>query len=227
VVEPALNPPSPPDAGGNRPSPLILAAIAAAGLAVFGVFALLLPSLIGGGTTSSPTSRVPNAAGPSGVTAGPSADGPSGAAPTPSAVAPPSATATTVPAVVGNTRFEQQVVALINNERRRGHCPALRVDGKLRAAARAHSSDMATKNFVGHTGTDGSSATDRMQKAGYPQGLSELLNRGADTPPAVVRAWTRDRSDRADLLDCGARAVGIGVAFRGKTAYWTADFGRA
>jgi len=224
VVEPA---PSPPDAGSNRPSPLILAAIAAGGLAVFGVFALLLPSLIGGGTASNPSPPVPNAALPSGVTAAPSPDGPSAAVPTPSGAVPPSATATTVPAVVGNARFEQQVVAFINNERRRGHCPALRADGKLRAAARAHSADMATNNFVSHTGTDGSSATDRMQKAGYPQGLSELLARGADSPQAVVRSWTRDRSDRAQLLDCDARAIGVGVAFRGKTAYWTADFGRA
>jgi uncharacterized protein YkwD len=163
------------------------------------------------------------------VTVAPSLDGPSAAgtpAPTPSAV-PPSATATTVPATVGNARFEQQIVALINNERRRGHCPALRVDGKLRAAARSHSADMATHNFVGQTGSDGSSAIDRMQKAGYPQGLSELLARGADNPQAVVRSWTRDRSDRAQLMDCDARAIGVGVAFRGKTAYWTADFGRA
>ncbi len=221
MVEPQ---PNLPDVPGNRPSPLVLAAIAASGLAVFGVFALLLPSLIGGGSPSTPP--VHNAAPPAGVTVAPSQDGPSAAAPTPS-TAPTSAAATTVPAVVGNTRFEQQVVALINNERRHGHCPALRVDGKLRAAARSHSADMATNNFVGQTGTDGSSALVRMQKAGYPQGLSELVARGGDGPQAVVRSWTRDKSDRAELLDCGARAIGVGVAFRGKTAYWTADFGRA
>jgi uncharacterized protein YkwD len=228
VVEPLVEPPpSPSDVSGNRPSLLVLATITAGGLAVFGVFALLLPSLIGGGSPSAPP--VHNAASPAGVTAAPAQDGPSAAAasaPAPSA-GPPSATATTVPATVGNPRFEQQVVALINNERRHGHCPALRVDGKLRAAARSHSADMATHNFVGPTGTDGSSALERMQKAGYPQGLSELVARGGDNPQAVVRSWTRDRTDRAELLDCGARAIGVGVAFRGRTAYWTADFGRA
>ena len=227
TVEPAPTPSAgAPDAAGNRPSPLVLAAIAAGALAVFGVFALLLPSLIGGGSPTSATPPVHNAQPPAGVTAAPSADVPSAAAPTPSAV-PTSAAVTTVPAVVGNTRFEQQVVALINNERRHGHCPALRVDGKLRAAARSHSADMATNNFVSHTGTDASTAIDRMQQAGYPQGLSELLARGGDNPQAVVRSWSRDKADRADLLDCGARAIGVGVAFRGRTAYWTADFGRA
>jgi uncharacterized protein YkwD len=226
TVEPApTRPAGAPDAPGNQPSPLVLAAIAAGALAVFGVFALLLPSLIGGGSPTSAGPPVHNAQPPGGVTAAPSADVPSAAAPTPSAV--PARSATTVPAVVGNTRSEQQVVALINNERRRAHCPALRVDGKLRAAARSHSADMATNNFISHTGTDGSSATDRMQKAGYPQGLSELLARGGDNPQAVVRSWSRDKADRAELLDCGARAIGVGVAFRGRTAYWTADFGRA
>jgi uncharacterized protein YkwD len=228
VVLPVVeSPPSPSDVSGNRPSLLVLATIAAGGLAVFGVFALLLPSLIGGGSPSAPP--VHNAASPAGVTAAPSQNAPSTAATSASApsAGPPSATATTVPATVGNTRFEQQVVALINNERRHGRCPTLRVDGKLRAAARSHSADMATNTFVGQTGTDGSSAIDRMQKAGYPQGLSELVARGGDSPQAVVRSWTRDRADRAELLDCGARAIGVGVAFRGKTAYWTADFGRA
>jgi uncharacterized protein YkwD len=86
---------------------------------------------------------------------------------------------------------------------------------------------MASNAFVDETGTDGSSPDDRMQTAGYPQGLGETLNRGADSPQAVVRAWTKGRSDRSELLDCGAKSIGVGVAFRGKTAYWTADFGRA
>jgi uncharacterized protein YkwD len=227
VPPPEDPPPTPPDPTGNRPSALVLAAIAAAGLAIFGVFALLLPLLIGGGSQSTARPPVQNAAAPPGGTPAPSEPGPSAAAPTPSAVATPTTAATTVPVMTGNARFEQQVVGFINNERRRAHCQPLRLDAKLRTAARGHSADMATNAFVDQTGTDGSSPAERMRKAGYPQGLGETLNRGADSPQAVVRAWTKDRSDRSEILDCGAKAIGVGVAFRGKTAYWTADFGRA
>jgi uncharacterized protein YkwD len=226
VPPPEDQPPTPADPTGSRPSVLVLAAIGAGGLAVFGVFALLLPLLIGGGSQSSARPPVQNAAAPPGVTAAPSEPGPSAAALSPSTAATPTTATTTVPVVTGNARFEQQVIGAINSERRRAHCQPLRMDGKLRAAARGHSADMATNGFVDHTGTDGSSPTGRMQKAGYPQGLGETLNRGADSPSAVVRAWTRDRSDRSELLGCGAKAIGVGVAFRGRTAYWTADFGR-
>jgi uncharacterized protein YkwD len=224
VFLPAIEPPEPVEPPSNRPSPVVLAAIAAGTLAVFGVFALLLPSLIGGSSPSASSPTVQNAAPLPPVTQAPTETPPSAA---PTATATPSAATTTAAAVVGNARFEQQVFGLVNAERRRSHCEPLRMDGKLRAAARAHSADMATNNVVGHTGSDGSSPADRMRKAGYPQALSENLARGPGSPQVVVRAWMRDRADRANILDCDARAMGVGVAFRGRTPYWTQDFGRA
>jgi uncharacterized protein YkwD len=226
---PAVEPPGPEpvEPPNNRPSPVVLAAIAAGALAVFGIFALLLPSLIGGSSPSGGTSTVQNAAPPPPVTQAPTETPPSAAVATPSATAPPSTATTTAAAVAGNARFEQQVLGLVNAERRRGHCQPVRMDDKLRAAARAHSADMATNNFVDHTGSDGSSPADRMRKAGYPQALSENLARGPGSPQAVVRAWMHDRSDRANILDCDARAMGVGVSFRGRTPFWTQDFGRA
>src|SRR5947207_3526593 len=47
-------------------------------------------------------------------------------------------------------RIEDQVVVLVNEARRRHGQPPLRVDERLRGAARAHSSDMRTRSYLGH-----------------------------------------------------------------------------
>jgi uncharacterized protein YkwD len=211
----------------RRPGPVVIAAIVAGVLVVFGLSALVIPPMLSGGSNTTATGG--NAAGaappPAAETSteptaepstGPSAD----VSPTASAKASPTA------AVAGNARLEEQVLALVNNERRRARCDAVRMDERLRTAARTHSADMAQTNRVDQTGSDGSSPLDRMRKAGYPQGLAEILARGDDSAQEVVRNWLRDRSDRNAILDCDAKAIGVGVALRGRTPFWTLDTGR-
>ena len=213
----------------GRPGPVALAAIVAAVLVLFGVGAIVIPELTAGGTT----------------TAGRSATDPTGAAAPPIAVATsdpanpdvisdtptPDATATTArpgqSAVAGNPRFEDQVVSLVNDERRKARCQPVRMDDNLRTAARAHSVDMAANTFVDHTGSDGSSPQDRMRQAGYTQGLSENVDRGHNSPQDVMKAWMHNGDDRGNILNCAARAIGVGIAYHGRTPYWTQNFGLA
>jgi uncharacterized protein YkwD len=206
----------------QRLGPVGIAAIIAAVLVLFGVGALVVPLLTSQSTGSGQAARPP--AGASGVTDVTASD-----AATPSAAPStgPSSAVPSLPTAPGNPQFENEVVALVNAERGRAHCQPVRNDERLRAAARAHSVDMATNNFVNHTGSDGSSPLDRMQRAGYGQGLSEDIARGGQRSQDVVRSWMHDKQDRANILDCDARAVGVGLAYRGRTAYWTQNFGRA
>jgi uncharacterized protein YkwD len=213
----------------GRPGPVALAAIVAGVLALFGVGAIVIPELTSSGTK----------------TAGQSGTGPTGAAAPPIAAATsdpanpdvisdtptPDTTATTArpgqSGVTGNPRFEDQVVSLVNDERRKAHCQPVRADGNLRTAARAHSADMAVNTFVDHTGSDGSSPQDRMRQAGYTQGLSENIDRGHNRPQDVMKAWMHNGDDRGNILNCAAKAIGVGIAYHGKTPYWTQNFGRA
>jgi len=211
----------------RRPGPVAMAAIAAGLLVVFGLSALVIPSILpGGSNTTEAGGKAAGAAPPpaAATSAEPTADPTTG----PSAEASPTTSAKASPttAVAGDARLEEQVVALVNNERRRARCDAVHMDERLRTAARTHSADMARTNDVDQTGSDGSSPLDRMRKAGYPQGLGEILARGQDSAQEVVRNWLRDRSDRNTILDCDAKAIGVGVAFRGRTPYWTLDTGR-
>jgi uncharacterized protein YkwD len=213
----------------GRPGPVAIAAIVASVLVIFGVGAIVIPELTSGGTAT--TNRA--GTGPTGAAAPPVTVATSDPA-NPDVISDtptPTATSTTAhptqSAVTGNPKFEDQVVSLVNDERRKAHCQPVRMDDKLRTAARAHSVDMAVNNFVDHTGTDGSSPQDRMRTAGYTQGLSENIDRGHNSPQDVMKAWMHNGDDRGNILNCAAKAIGVGIAYRGKTPYWTQNFGRA
>jgi uncharacterized protein YkwD len=138
--------------------------------------------------------------------------------PTPMATANPSSTSTT-------GAPDEQVLSMINAERAKARCPALRSDDRLRTSANDHSTDMATRNYFSKKGRDGSSPADRMTQAGYDRPLDENIAMGQRSTRQVVDGWMHSRSDKANIVDCAARAIGVSVAYRGSTAYWTVDFG--
>jgi uncharacterized protein YkwD len=136
----------------------------------------------------------------------------------------------------------QQVVDLINQERISHGCQPLNVSPQLSAAAQAHSQDMALNNFVGHTGSDGSSLGERLTRAGYDWRMAaENIAAGQPTPEVVVASWMGSSSHRAHILNCALRDIGIGYYYQpddqpnvrlsnGRTggpfrSYWTQDFG--
>jgi len=123
---------------------------------------------------------------------------------------------------------EAQVIALTNQQRGANGCAALRTDGRLTAAARAHSTDMVTRDFFSHTGSDGSDFVTREARAGYSAASAENIAWGWSTADVVVREWMNSPGHRANILNCGNVAVGVGLAKKSDgTPYWTQDFGRA
>jgi hypothetical protein len=105
----------------------------------------------------------------------------------------------------------------------------LSVDIRLVEAARLHSQDMASHNFLSHTGTGGSYFADRIDDAGYPwRSASENIAAGYTTAAAVVTGWMNSSGHRATLLSTSYRHVGIGYAYAPSASYrhyYTADFG--
>jgi uncharacterized protein YkwD len=206
-----------------RLGPTGIAAIVAGVLILFGLGAVIIPALTDGGGRS----KADNAAFPADVPSAPApvdvaSSGAVGASESP----PPATPRTTLVAADFNTGYEDRVVELINNERRREKCVALRVDSRLRTAARAHAADMAAKDFTGPRGSDGSDPAERAVAAGYGDLADELTAKGGD-PGGVVKHWRRDDGDRDVLVDCDVTSIGVGAAMRGRTAYWTVDTGRA
>ena len=119
------------------------------------------------------------------------------------------------------------MLRLVNAERSRAGCRLLTVNSALTKAARAHSTDMARKNYFSHTSLDGRSAVDRMRAAGYSgRMMGENIAAGQPTAASVVKAWMNSPGHRANILNCGYRYLGVGHATGGYYGnYWTQNFG--
>lgn len=125
--------------------------------------------------------------------------------------------------------FASQVIALTNEYRAQNGCAPLKNSELLAAAAQRHSNDMASNNFVDHTGSDGSSPWYRIQAAGYVfSEAAENVAAGHPSPEDVVEGWMDSPGHRANILDCDLMEIGVGYS-QSDTAtyvhYWTQDFG--
>jgi uncharacterized protein YkwD len=126
------------------------------------------------------------------------------------------------------TAMENKVTDLVNVERVKAGCGKLHTDARLHKAARDYSALMAAKDFFSHTSPDGSSFVDRIAAAGYPRSAAaaENIAYGYADAVAVVKGWMDSAGHRANILNCDHKAVGVGLAYRNSTPYWTQDFGR-
>jgi uncharacterized protein YkwD len=136
------------------------------------------------------------------------------------AAAPPASGGTTAAA-----RAESEAVRLTNVQRAQHGCTALRVDTRLRTAARLHSADMRDRNYFDHNSPDGRSPWTRIKAAGYTTPGAENIAKGYPTAAAVIQGWMNSPGHRANILNCKLKAVGIGVAYGSGGPWWTQDFG--
>lgn len=125
---------------------------------------------------------------------------------------------------------EAAFLAKINAYRQSKGLKPLAATKSLNAASWSHSYDMGAKRFFSHTGSDGSTAWDRMARAGYTFTTSKGENIAASyaTADAVFAAWKASSGHNADMLNPNVKAIGIGfVTVSGSpyTNYWTTDSG--
>ncbi|MEU6423745.1 CAP domain-containing protein [Streptomyces spiralis] len=151
-----------------------------------------------------------------------------GSSTTPKATTAPTATATPSQSApqAGATASAAtaRVVQLVNAERAKVGCSPLTVNADLTKAAQAHSQDMAAHQNMSHTGSDGSSPGDRITRAGYTwSSYGENVAYGYSTPEQVMSAWMSSPGHRENILNCGYKEIGVGLAQPG--SYWTQDFG--
>lgn len=159
---------------------------------------------------------------------GPSAV-PNPSTPTPSPAPPP-----TPSAPAGNvTALENEVVALVNQQRAQGASCGLRgtmppvgpvtIHETLRRVARAHSEDMQTRRFFAHINPDGLAPADRIRNAGYnASGSGENIAVGTPTARSVMDMWMQSPDHCFNIMF--AQWTRIGVGFAPPSNYWTQIF---
>lgn len=121
---------------------------------------------------------------------------------------------------VSKAALEASTVCLLNAERAERGLRALRVNGRLSAAAQQHTNDMVRGRYFSHTSRAGSDMGDRIRGKGYLSGarswmIGENLAWGSgerSTPRSIVRAWMNSPGHRRNILTGRFREIGIGVA---------------
>ena len=121
---------------------------------------------------------------------------------------------------------QQQVLALVNRNRRGAGCGELTPDRRLIAAANAHAADMAQRGYFAHESPRGDKAGNRVAGAGYEwRRYGENIARGQRTPFEVVDDWMDSPEHRENILDCRLDQMGVGLAIaKDDTPYWVQDF---
>jgi uncharacterized protein YkwD len=106
--------------------------------------------------------------------------------------------------------------------------PPVALDATLMSVAAAHARDMARTGRMAHEGSDGSTAAQRVTRAGYAwRTVAENVAAGDRTPEAVVQTWLDSPGHCANLMSPDVREMGIAYAFEGsspKGTYWAQVF---
>lgn len=98
----------------------------------------------------------------------------------------------------------------------------------LARAALAHSTDMATKDFVSHKGSDGNSVVDRVALVEYRwSSVGENISAGRESSQEVVAAWLRSPVHCENIMHRSYTEMGA-ACFHNKDAkfrtFWTVVF---
>lgn len=141
----------------------------------------------------------------------------------------PAPTPSPTPTPSGDVSVEAELLALINAERTSRGLPPLVQASELTQAARRHSQDMANNNFFSHTGSDGSTAGERISDAGYNWWTyGEIIAAGYPDAESAVAGWMNSPGHRAIILSEAYTEFGAGYATNPSsnyTRYYTVDFG--
>ena len=129
-----------------------------------------------------------------------------------------------------NRSYSNQLLFLINSERRKVGALPLRINSNLTQAALSQSQDMATRNFFSHTGSNGSQLSVRVSATGYNwSAVAENIAAGQSTPSQVFQSWLNSPSHKQNMLNPTYRDVGFGYASNTLSTYktyWTATFAK-
>ena len=122
------------------------------------------------------------------------------------------------------TAVGDAIVGLVNQERSEVGASSLRRNNLLDNAAYNHSYDMLTNNFYSHSGSNGSSISDRVSASGYRYstcGENIHITHGAFN---AVQAWMNSSGHRRNILRTSFSEIGVGFANEDGVAKWTQVF---
>lgn len=116
------------------------------------------------------------------------------------------------------------LVALMNAERQRVGQPPLILTTAGSGVAQHYACEIAARRDIDHTGSDGSTLTERLKRGGISVRLAaENTAEGVATPQAGMALWMASPGHRRDILLAGVDSVGVGIT-DGAFPTWVVDF---
>ncbi|TDH68886.1 hypothetical protein CCR75_000465 [Bremia lactucae] len=125
--------------------------------------------------------------------------------------------------------YYQEMLNAVNAERAKLSLSALCANEKLAAAAARHSEDMASNDFMGHTGANGSTLSERVSGAEFAwTKVAENVAAGQKDVASVMQSWMSSKGHRDNILSADYIMLGTSYVYRSDTTYkhyWTQNFG--
>ncbi|KAG7375348.1 hypothetical protein PHYPSEUDO_001730 [Phytophthora pseudosyringae] len=92
--------------------------------------------------------------------------------------------------------YSSKMLTAVNAKRAEKGLSAVCINSKLAAAAQVHAEDMAAKNFIGTSSSDGSTQTDRLEAQNLTvTAAAELVGAGYTSVDGMVAAWLTASSE--------------------------------
>ena len=109
---------------------------------------------------------------------------------------------------------------LTNGLRAINDVPLLKYCSKASKVARAHSADMATRNFFNHTNPDGKKVGARLTAGGVDwYACAENIVAGYYDPYAISNGWYNSEGHRKNILNSKYKYLGIGFSYKQTAEY--------
>ncbi|HSD93233.1 MAG TPA: CAP domain-containing protein [Methyloceanibacter sp.] len=121
----------------------------------------------------------------------------------------------------------EAALAAINAYRTANGRNALVLDDRLNRAAAVQSQTQAGRSWIGHYGSDGSTALARARRAGFKAKIaSENVAAGLKSFADVLAYWKQSSGHRTNLLRGNVTAIGVAMAKNESgRPYWTLVLG--
>ena len=131
-----------------------------------------------------------------------------------------------IPNIDETKNVENEVVALVNNERAKRRLEGLEIDWELSRVARVKSCDMAKKGYFSHNSPTYGSPFTMMQNFGikYTE-AGENIASGQKSPAEVMQSWMNSTGHRENILKPSFTHIGVGYCPGGEYGHmWTQQF---
>lgn len=122
-----------------------------------------------------------------------------------------------------NKSYQQQVIDLVNKERKAAGLSSLTTTSKLESAAMHRAKE--TVEIFSHTRPDGTSFYTVLGEYGITyNACGENIAWGQRTPEAVMNAWMNSDGHRKNIMSSNFNKIGIGYYVVNNTPYWVQIF---